>query len=819
MAVSKNFVVKNGLEVADTLVYGTSALDKVGIGSTIPKSKLDVTGNLRAEGDLRAAGFGTVTLGFEVGVGGTMLTVESSGFTGVNKAIPLYSLDVVKIGTGETAINAVGSVVATENVTIGGTVTASRGSFTDYVNIAGVTTLASDGGITTTGGNLFVGDSLDVDGHTELDQLSVSGVTTFIGNVNSDLVNISSGLVTSLVVSGFSSLSGASVDGIAATSVIVSGIATFSDQAFVNSGFVTSLVVSGFSTFSGVAADGIGATSINVSGVSTFVGLSTFNNGLIVEAGIATFVTTIDADAGINATGVITATSYRGDASSMTGFPAGSIGIQSAGTVISTGATTLNFVGSGNTFSVNGNVVDISIAGGGGGGVGTAINYSNGLPSPFSYVDEVVTVTQDITLDDTNAGLGSSYILVQEPQLRIPDGTTVTVGAGKTIITDLFMLEGRPGWDLDPRFTTLGVTGVSTLGVTTFTGNVSIGVSMLFGDNDKLMLGDGDDLQLFHDGSNSLIEDVGTGGLQLRSDTSVTLRRRSNGDVMLLATPASSVELNFNNSKKFETTNDGVIVTGICTATSFVGDITGTASDASAITVADESSDTSCFPVFVTAATGSLAPKTGTNITFDSSSGTLTCTSFSGDGSGLTGVASTDFIITSTASTMASINSTGIITATGGFVGDVTGASTRITLTNQASDTTCFPVFCQSETGNQLPHTNSSLTFDSSNGTLAATNVNSTSDANLKENIETIVGSIDILKGINGVRFIWKDLGTPSVGVVAQEVEQVLPELVAERGDNGTKSVNYNGLVGVLIEAVKELSTRVESLENQLNNQ
>ena len=61
MAVSKNFVVKNGLEVADTLVYGTSALDKVGIGSTIPKSKLDVTGNLRAEGDLRAAGFGTVT--------------------------------------------------------------------------------------------------------------------------------------------------------------------------------------------------------------------------------------------------------------------------------------------------------------------------------------------------------------------------------------------------------------------------------------------------------------------------------------------------------------------------------------------------------------------------------------------------------------------------------------------------------------------------------------------------------------------------------------------------------------------------------------
>jgi len=801
MAVSKNFVVKNGLEVADTLVYGTSALDKVGIGSTIPKSKLDVTGNLRAEGDLRAAGFGTVTLGFEVGVGGTMLTVEASGLTGVNKAIPLYSLDVVKIGTGETAINAVGSVVATENVTIGGTVTASRGSFTDYVNIAGVTTLASDGGITTTGGNLFVGDSLDVDGHTELDQLSVSGVTTFIGNVNSDLVNISSGLVTSLVVSGFSSLSGASVDGIAATSVIVSGIATFSDQAFVNSGFVTSLVVSGFSTFSGVAADGIGATSINVSGVSTFVGLSTFNNGLIVEAGIATFVTTIDADAGINATGVITATSYRGDASSMTGFPAGSIGIQSAGTVISTGATTLNFVGSGNTFSVNGNVVDISIAGGGGGGVGTAINYSNGLPSPFSYVDEAVTVTQDITLDDTNAGLGSSYILVQEPELIIPGGTTVTVGAGKTIVTDLFMLKGRPGYDTDLRLTTLSVTGVTTLGVTTYTGNVTIGSSMLFGDNDKLMLGDGDDLQLFHDGSNSLIEDVGTGGLQLRSDTNITLRRRSNGDVMLLATPASSVELNFNNNKKFETTNNGVIVSGICTATSFVGDLTGdvtgnadTATAATRITLTDQSADTTCNVVFCQSATGDQLPHTGSNLTFNSSTGALTATSFVGDLTGdVTGNADT------------------ATTAT---------AATNITLADESSDTTCFPIFATDATGNRAPKTDSSaLTYNASTGTLAATNVNSTSDANLKENIETIVGSIDILKDINGVKFVWKELGTPSVGVIAQDVEKVLPELVSERGDNGTKSVNYNGLVGVLIEAVKELSSRVESLENQLNNQ
>jgi len=56
------------------------------------------------------------------------------------------------------------------------------------------------------------------------------------------------------------------------------------------------------------------------------------------------------------------------------------------------------------------------------------------------------------------------------------------------------------------------------------------------------------------------------------------------------------------------------------------------------ITVADESSDTTCFPLFVTAATGDLGPKTGSNLAFNSSSGALTATSFAGDGSNLTGI-------------------------------------------------------------------------------------------------------------------------------------------------------------------------------------
>ena len=64
----------------------------------------------------------------------------------------------------------------------------------------------------------------------------------------------------------------------------------------------------------------------------------------------------------------------------------------------------------------------------------------------------------------------------------------------------------------------------------------------------------------------------------------------------------------------------------------------GTAAIATAVTVADESSDTTCFPLFSTAATGDLGPKSGSNLTFNSSSGTLGATIFSGSGSSLTGV-------------------------------------------------------------------------------------------------------------------------------------------------------------------------------------
>ncbi len=101
-------------------------------------------------------------------------------------------------------------------------------------------------------------------------------------------------------------------------------------------------------------------------------------------------------------------------------------------------------------------------------------------------------------------------------------------------------------------------------------------------------------------------------------------------------------------------------------------------------------------------------------------------------------------------------------------------------------------------------------------GIVTATDFNSTSDINLKENVKIIVDPLDKITKLNGVTFNWKENQKPSIGVIAQELEKVLPELVTQ-GD--VKSVNYNGLIGVLIEAVKEQQKQIEELKSIIKNQ
>ena len=116
----------------------------------------------------------------------------------------------------------------------------------------------------------------------------------------------------------------------------------------------------------------------------------------------------------------------------------------------------------------------------------------------------------------------------------------------------------------------VGHSEVDTLrasGIATFQSNVHLA------DNVKINLGTSDDLQIYHDGSNSWISDEGTGALNLRSvDGSIQLLGKSNNETMGVFVPDGAVELYYNNSKKFETTGYGVTVAGIVSATQYYGD-------------------------------------------------------------------------------------------------------------------------------------------------------------------------------------------------------------------------------------------------------
>ncbi|AIX43902.1 baseplate wedge initiator [Synechococcus phage ACG-2014f] len=99
-------------------------------------------------------------------------------------------------------------------------------------------------------------------------------------------------------------------------------------------------------------------------------------------------------------------------------------------------------------------------------------------------------------------------------------------------------------------------------------------------------------------------------------------------------------------------------------------------------------------------------------------------------------------------------------------------------------------------------------------GVLTAQNYTSLSDERLKSNIETIDDALAGVLRLDGVMFQWNNTGKTDMGVIAQQVEAVFPEIV--HGDD-TKGVNYNGLIGVLIEAVKELKVENDSLRERLD--
>jgi hypothetical protein len=145
---------------------------------------------------------------------------------------------------------------------------------------------------------------------------------------------------------------------------------------------------------------------------------------------------------------------------------------------------------------------------------------------------------------------------------------------------------------------------------------------------------------------------------------------------------------------------------------------------------------------------------------------------------------------------------------------DKANTSAAVTITDDTTNSgTYYPLLSTSSTGTlSTSNTSSSkLSYIPSTGTLTTVNLNTTSDIKFKDNIQTIDSALEMINSIDGVSFNWKETGKKSYGVVAQQLQKVLPELVSqeERG----LSVSYLPIIAILIEAIKEQQKQIDDLK------
>ena len=308
MAVNKNFVVKNGLEVATDVILANATTKNVGIGSTSPQFTLDVRGGIGAT-DIQVTGFSTFTKDVQVGASGSVFYVSNStNNVGVGTSVPnaAYTLDVRSpVSTGQTALYVYGDMRVTGDLNLDD-ITLDDASIqnltvTDTLHVTGLTTFV---GYTTFSDYVFVQDGLNVTGAgITADTLNVLGVSTFVGF---------STFQNNVFVAGISTFVGFSTfndyvfiqDGlnVAGVSSVGAAITMYPSSGIVSA---TSFYGDG-SNLSGIATNLV--SSIGVSSEGTFVGTgatildfksSNGLNNVEISSGIATVTVQTGASIGL----------------------------------------------------------------------------------------------------------------------------------------------------------------------------------------------------------------------------------------------------------------------------------------------------------------------------------------------------------------------------------------------------------------------------------------------------------------------------------------------------------------------------------------
>ena len=160
-------------------------------------------------------------------------------------------------------------------------------------------------------------------------------------------------------------------------------------------------------------------------------------------------------------------------------------------------------------------------------------------------------------------------------------------------------------------------------------------------------------------------------------------------------------------------------------------------------------------------------------------------------------------------------NSGKYLTTNGSVASWAAVTSTTVSDDTTTDTNTFYPIMAYNQTSGGYSSAYVSSTkmyYNPSTGQLNSTSFNSLSDANKKTNVKTITNALATVNALRGVTFDWIDNGKSDQGVIAQELEAIIPELVST-SSTGEKSVSYGNIVGVLIEAIKDLSAQVNELK------
>ena len=633
--------------------------------------------------------------------------VDSANFTFANNTLSVLNLDVDGLASFDDIVVSAASTF-TGAVDVNGDIDIDGHTELDNVNISGVTTFV---------GNIDANGDIDVDGHTELDNVNISGVTTFAGAIdaNGDLDVDGETELDNLNVAGVSTYAGAldinsdiDVDGhTELDNLNVSGVSTFVGQ--LNAG----AIAAASATFTGNVSIAGTLTYQDVTNVDS-LGIGTFRTGLNVSGG--------QLDVGSNIklgnAGVITATSYSGSGANLTGLTGASAATYGSATV-----TPVITVDANGRIS---NITTATISGGGGTG-GKFVTNNTGIHTLSNVGIGTTNASDKLKVLGDLAFTGA--LKVTSLGLSGSNGQYLkSVGSGVT-------------WASFPTARTAGI-ATATDGQTSFSFTYNAGFLDVYVNGVKLAPTE----FTATNGSTVVLAHGAFAGDQVQFVSFNTTASGGGGgsgisEVVQDTTPqlGGNLDLNskiINGSGNIDYTGN-FKASGIATATTFVGALTGNASSATILQTArtiggvsfngsaninlpgvnaagnqdtsgnattattaatatnvtvsaNNSTNETVYPVFVDGATGAQGAETDTGLTYNPSTGNLTATKFTGDGSSLTGISGSGGVTVQDEGSALSTTGTTLNFVGSGVVASGNGATKTITIAGGSGNAAGF---------------------------------------------------------------------------------------------------------------------------------